>query len=51
LAKADGINNWTLYRALSEPLEDLGGRSPVDAVTLDSIETVVKAVCNVLGIH
>ncbi len=51
LAKAHGIDNWTLYRALSEPLEGLGGQSPVDAVTPDSIEAVIKAVYNVLGIH
>jgi hypothetical protein len=46
-----GIDAWTLYRALSEPLEGLGGRSPVEAVTANSIDEVAKAVFNVLGVH
>jgi hypothetical protein len=51
LQEVEGIDNWTLYRALSEPLESLGERSPVDAVTAGSIEGVGKAVFNVLGVH
>ena len=51
LEGASGVDAWTLYRALSDPLEGLGGRSPVEAVTEDSIETVAKAVFNVLGVH
>ncbi len=45
------VDNWTLYRALSEPLEGLAGRSPVDAVTADSVDAVARAVFNVLGVH
>lgn len=51
LQEVDGIDNWTLYRALSEPLEGLGGRAPVDAVTVASIDDVAKSVFNVLGVH
>ncbi|MCM2446204.1 integrase [Rahnella sp. CG8] len=51
LQKVDGVDNWTIYRALSEPLEGLGERSPVEAVTADSLDDVVRAVCNVLGVH
>jgi hypothetical protein len=51
LQEAGGIDNWTLYRALSEPLEGLGGRSPVDAVTADSVDQIAAAVFNVLGVH
>ncbi|BDC44788.1 integrase [Paraburkholderia terrae] len=51
LHEVEGIDNWTLYRALSEPLEGLGGRSPVDAVTADSIDDVANAVFNVLSVH
>jgi hypothetical protein len=32
LQEVEGIDNWTIYRAVSEPLESLGGRAPVDAV-------------------
>lgn len=51
LQEVEGIDNWTIYRALSEPLEGLGGRSPVDVVTPGSIDEVTGAVFNVLGIH
>lgn len=51
LQGAPGIDAWTLYRTLSEPLEGLAGRSPMGAVTIDSIDEVAKAVFNVLGVH
>jgi len=51
LQGADQVDNWTLYRALSEPLEGLGERSPVEAVTADSVDDVARAVFNVLGVH
>lgn len=51
LQEVEGIDCWTLYRALSESPEGLGGRSPVEAVTADSINDVALAVFNVLGFH
>lgn len=51
LQGAVDVDDWTLYRALSEPLAGLAGRSPVDAVTADSMDEVAKAVFNVLGVH
>lgn len=51
LQKVEGIDQWTIYRALSEPLEGLGGRSPVDAVTNVTIDDVAEAVFNVLGLQ
>ncbi len=51
LQEVESIDNWTIYRALSEPLEGLSGRSPVDAVTPRSIDDVTRAVFNVLGVH
>ena len=51
LQAAPEVDTWTLYRALSEPLEGLAGRSPVEAVTADSIDAVAKAVFNVVGVH
>lgn len=51
LEGTEGIDNWTLYRTLSEPLEGLDGRSPIDAVAVQSVDAVVKAVFNVLGVH
>ncbi|MBP0714288.1 integrase [Burkholderia sola] len=51
LQEVEGIDNWTIYRTLSEPIEGLGGRSPVEAVTAGSIDDVARAVFNVLGVH
>ena len=52
LKKAAGdVDAWTVYHALSEPVEGLRGRSPVDAVTPGNLIEVVAAVCNVLGVH
>jgi hypothetical protein len=51
LQGAPGVDTWTLYRALSDPLEGLNGLSPVDAVTEDSIDAIAKVVFNVLGVH
>lgn len=51
LAKAGRVDSWTLYRVLSEPLESLGGRSPVEAVTAESVNDVVGVVCSVLDLH
>lgn len=51
LQEVEGIDNWTIYRALSEPLEGLGGRSPVDAVAPGLIDDVAEAVFNVLGVQ
>ena len=49
LAAAPDVDNWTLYKALSEPLESLGGRAPVDVVEADSVDRLTKTVMNVLG--
>lgn len=51
LQKTEGIDSWTVYRALSDPLESLGGHSPVDAVTNSSIEDITLTVLNVLGVQ
>lgn len=51
LEQLPGIDHWTLYRALSEPLEGLGGRSPVAAVTPETLQSVLEAVCNALGVQ
>lgn len=50
LVAAEGVDDWTVYRALSQPLEGLGGRAPIDAVTADSVERTAGVVVNVLGL-
>ena len=51
LAQAADVDAWTLYRALSEPLEGLGDRPPVEAVGRQGVEAVAQAVLGALGIE
>ena len=51
LKGASQLDCWTLYRALSEPLDALDARSPLDVVTAKSIGELKKVVFNELGIH
>jgi hypothetical protein len=50
LAAAPDIDNWTIYKALSEPLASLGKRSPVEIVEISSVDNLTKTVLSVLGI-
>lgn len=50
LAAAPDVDNWTLYKALSEPLESLCERAPVDVVEMSSVDKLTNTVLNVLGI-
>lgn len=49
LAAAPDADTWTLYKALSEPLESLGGRAPVEVVEAGSVDKLAKTVMNLLG--
>lgn len=51
LKVAGDVDAWTIYHALSEPMEGLRGRSPVDAVAPSNLDEVVSTVCNALGVH
>jgi hypothetical protein len=51
LQGAAAVDAWTLYHALYEPLEGLDGRSPVEAVTLESIDEITSVTFSVLGIQ
>src|SRR5690606_17102000 len=51
MEEASDVDKWTLYRALRDPLEALGGQSRGDADQADSAEDMVRTVGNVLGVH
>lgn len=51
LAKATNVDEWTLYYALSEPMESLDGKAPIQAVQKTNINIVASATLNFLGIH
>jgi hypothetical protein len=51
LQRAEGVDGWTVYRALSEPHEVLEGRSPVEAVTACNLSEVANAVFGALGLN
>jgi hypothetical protein len=48
--RAEGVDARTLYRGLSEPLEELEGYSPVEAVTTDNLLETASAVLSALGL-
>jgi hypothetical protein len=51
LQRAEGVDGWTLYHALSEPHEVLEGRLPVEAVTACNLNEVANAVFGALGLN
>ena len=51
LERAPDVDAWTVYRALSEPFEALGGRAPVEAVGQQGVEAVAQVVLGALGIE
>lgn len=51
LHRATEVDPWTIYQALSAPDERFGGKAPVAAVTLRTVEDVADYVCGRLGIH
>ncbi len=51
LQRAEGVDGWTVYRAVSEPCEVLDGRSPVEVVTACNLSEVAIAVFGALGLN
>lgn len=51
LAKAVDVDEWTLFYALSEPLDALRGKSPVQAVNKSNMHRVVSTVLSALGVN
>jgi hypothetical protein len=51
LERADGVDRWTLYRTLTEPMDRLQGRAPVEAVTLHNLQEAAGAVFSALGVN
>jgi hypothetical protein len=51
LQRAEGVDAWTLYCALSEPLDGLEGRLPVEAVTVRNLPEAASAVFSALGLN
>ncbi len=51
LQRAEGVDGWTVYRALSEPHEVLEGRSPVEAVNMQNRHEAARVVFSALGLN
>jgi hypothetical protein len=49
LQRAEGVDGWTIYRALSERHEVLEGRSPVE--TMENRHEAARAVFSALGLN
>lgn len=51
LKKACGVDEWTLYYALSEPSDALSGKVPVEIVSAGNLGKVLAALLAQLDIH
>jgi hypothetical protein len=51
LQRAEGVDSWTIYRALSEPQEVLEGCSPVEAVNMQNRHEAARVVFSALGLN
>lgn len=51
LQKAHGVDNWTLYYALSEPCEPLSRKTPLSVVSAGNMGRTLDALLAQLDIH
>lgn len=51
LATVPDVDEWTLFHALSEPLDALHGKSPIKAANKVTMNKIVSLVLNSLGVH
>lgn len=49
LDHAPEVDEWAVYRALSEPHEGFKGRTPIEAVTSGNLSKISKILCDELG--
>lgn len=51
LQAAEDVDAWTLYRALAEPCEALGGQSPAAIANRGNVDSIVRVVLASLGVQ
>ncbi len=51
LEKAQEVDAWTVFQALSEPMDTLAGKSPVEAVRPGNLDSVLAVVFSALDLH
>jgi len=51
LQAADDVDAWTVYRALAEPCEALGGKSPAASANRGNVDAVARVVLASLGVQ
>jgi hypothetical protein len=51
LQETEGLDAWTVYRALAEPSEALGGQSPVESVNRGNVDATARVVLASLGVQ
>lgn len=51
LQAAEDVDAWTVYRALSEPCEALGGQSPAASANRGNVDAVARVVLASLGVQ
>lgn len=51
LQTAEDVDTWTVYRALAEPSEALGGQSPAASVNRGNVDAMARVVLASLGVQ
>jgi hypothetical protein len=51
LQAAEDVDAWTLYRALAEPCEALGGQSPAAIANRGNVDSIARVVLASLGVQ
>jgi hypothetical protein len=51
LQAVEDVDAWTVYRALAEPCEALGGKSPVASANRGNVDAVARVVLASLGVQ
>jgi hypothetical protein len=51
LQAAEDVDAWTVYRALAEPCEALGGKSPAASANRGNVDAVARVVLASLGVQ
>ena len=51
LKRAETVDSWILYRTLSEPMDALQGRAPLQAITSQNLNEAASAVFIALGVN
>jgi hypothetical protein len=51
LARTQHVENWDIYRAVSEPYQEREGCAPVEVITAENLNKAAHLVLTTLGVN